>query len=162
MAEQLWEPLVNGIVSKLTTNLNGYIDTINSQQTSPAFAIEYPQRILDYIPPISDLYALPTIGISDGDFHIEDDVGWGGTGVCEFSIVVFLADSDQRALAWKLRRYAQAVYRCVMAEREIPTEGWGVTLKRVRSGPTLGRDEGPRDWLSTIAVQIEVKSEQDQ
>jgi hypothetical protein len=34
-------------------------------------------------------------------------------------------------------------------------------MKRVRPGPTLGRDESPRQWISTVALIIEVKSEQD-
>lgn len=162
MTVKLNEPLVISLQNKLTTTLNAIVDDINTNQTSPAYSIEYPQQVLDYIPTISQLTSFPTVAISDGDMYLEDDVGYGATGVFELTVVAFIQDPDQRALAWKLRRYAQAMTRCILANRRLETEGWSVVLKRVRPGPTLGRDENPRQWISTVAVIIEVKSEQDE
>ena len=161
MTVKLNEPLIIALQSRLAANLNSVIDTINAQQTDPPYTIDYPQQVLDYIPTIAQLTAFPTIGISDGEMRFEDDIGWGATGVFEFTVAAFIQESDQKALAWKLRRYAQAMVRVIMEGRQLPPEGWSVTLKRVRPGPTLGRDENPRQWISTIGVVIEVKSEQD-
>ena len=160
MAIKLWEPVVTSLRDRLETDLPATITTINSTQTTPSYPIENPQRVLDFIPTVADMFAFPVVGISDGIFNLEDDTGWGATGVFELTIVVFLQNADPRALAWQLRRYAQAVTRVALEDRSIG-DGWGVTLKQVRPGPTLGRDENPRQWLSTVAVSIEVKSEQD-
>lgn len=160
MAIEIWEAVVPELRDRLETNLPAVITTINSTQTNPTFPIENPQRVLDYIPTVADMYNFPIVGISDGIFYLEDDVGWGGTGRCEFTIVVFLQHPDPRTLAWQLRRYAQAITRVCLATRSVG-DGWGITLKQVRPGPTLGRDSDPKQWVSTVAVSIEVKSEQD-
>jgi hypothetical protein len=161
MTIKLNEPLITALQSKLQTGLNAVIDNINATQTDPAYPIEYPQQVLDYIPPVSQMTSFPIVGISDGEMDFQDDVGWGATGVFELTVVVFLQHPDQRALVWQLRRYAQAIVRTAMEGRRLGSEGWSMTMKRVRPGPTLGRDESPRQWISTVALIIEVKSEQD-
>jgi hypothetical protein len=161
MTIYLNEKIVTDLKAKLVAGLNTQIDAINAAQTNPLVPLPYPAQILDFIPPTSEMSQMPVVGISDGDFHFEDDTGWGATGVCDLTVVVFFQSSDMLTLAWSLRRYAQAIARCILAEREIATEGWGVVLKGVRPGPTLGRDENPRQWMSTTAVTITVKSEQD-
>lgn len=161
MPIQLHNNLVVALQSRLVTNLPAYIDAVNAEYTNPSYPIDYVQNVYDYVPVLADLYAFPVIGIADGDVIFEDDTGWGATGRSAFSIVVFEQQSDQRALAWHLRRLSTAVTRCILEGRKLPPEGWGVMLSRVRPGPTLGRDENPRQWMSTVTVQIEILSEQD-
>lgn len=153
--------IVNALAARLTANMPTYINAVNAEMTNPDFPLDQIQRVLDYIPVIADLSAFPVIGIADGDVMFHDDTGWGATGETTLSIVVFEQHADQRALAWRLRRLAIATTRCVLEGRTLPPEGWGVMLRRVRPGPTLGRDETPRQWMSTVTVQIDVKTNQD-
>lgn len=161
MTIKLNEDVVNTLRDRLEADLPAVLVSINTTQTDPLYPLPMPQQVLDYIPPVSDLHVLPTIGIADGDVEFEDDVGWGATGVFDITIVCFLQSSDQRELVWWLRRYGQAIVRVALDTRRMGVEGWGVTLRRVRPGPTLGRDENPRQWLSTTAVTITVKTNQD-
>lgn len=161
MTIKLNEDVVNTLRDRLETDLPAVIATINSDQTDPAFTVPSPQQVLDYIPPVADLNVFPTIGISDGDISFEDDTGWGATGLFDLTVVCFLQSSNQRELVWWLRRYGQAICRVALDGRRMGVEGWGVTLRGVRPGPTLGRDETPRQWMSTTAVTITVKTEQD-
>lgn len=161
MTIKLNEDIVNTLRDRLEANLPSVIDTINSEQVDPPYTVPKPLQVLDYIPTVSDLSAFPTIGISDGDIHFEDDTGWGATGIFDLTVVSFLQSSDQRTLVWWLRRYGQAVCRVALDSRRMGVEGWGVTLRGIRPGPTLGRDETPRQWMSTTAVTITVRTNQD-
>lgn len=161
MTIRLQEPVVTAVIARLQTQLPAIIADINSSITDGYLLPTDTSRILDYIPPVADMYTMPVIGISDGEMHFEDDTGWGATGVFDLSIVVFIQNADQRALAWQLRRYAQALVQALRTPTNAIGEGWGVVIKGIRPGPTLGRDENPRQWMSTVAVTITVKSEQD-
>lgn len=159
MSITLWAPIVDALVTRINSTLTTHIDAVNVERAE--YPIQYPQAVLDYIPTIAELSTLPCIGISDGQIELEDDTGWGATGVATFSLVVFLQSQDQRELVWSLRKYATALTRCVIAGRTLPPEGWSVTVVGVAPGPTLGRDESPRQWLSTVGLRIRVKWEQD-
>ena len=74
MAIKLWEPVVTSLRDRLETDLPATITTINSTQTTPSYPIENPQRVLDFIPTVADMYAFPVVGISDGIFEVEDSV----------------------------------------------------------------------------------------
>lgn len=161
MAIKLWGPIVTSLRDRLETDLPATIDTINSTETSPSYPIPYPGRVLDFIPPVADMFALPIVAISDGPLTFRDDTGWGATSVAELTVVAFLQGTDQRQLAWQLRRYAMAITRVTLANRSIGPDGWGVIMRGVRPGPTLGRDSDPKQYLSTVAVSIEVRSEAD-
>lgn len=160
MTIQLTEPTVTALVAKLSAGLNAKIDEVNSAVTD-GYPIDYPAAILDYVPPVGVMPAFPIVCISDGNVFLEDDTGFGATGVFDLTIVIYIQNVDQRALAWQLRRYAQAVARCALDQRRIGTAAWGVVLNAVRSGPTLARDESPREFLSTVAITITCKTEQD-
>lgn len=162
MTIDLNNSLVTSLKTRLETDLNAIIDTVNSTLATPAFPIPYPFQVFDFIPTVAELQQLPVLGISDGDFEFQDDVGFGATGICELTVVCFLQHADQRTLAWHLRRYAIALTRCILTGRSLPPDGWGMVLRRVRPGPTLGRDESPRIWLSTVAITVSLRSEQDQ
>lgn len=162
MTVNLNDTLVTSMKTRIETNLPAIITTINATLTTPAYPISPPFQVLDYIPTVGDLEQTPVIGISDGDFLFEDDQGLGATGVCEMTVVVFLQADDQRELAWMLRRYAIALARTILPTRALPPDGWGMILRRVHPGPTLGRDEAPRQWLSTVAITVSIRSEQDE
>src|SRR4051794_22550247 len=110
MAIQLNEPIVVQLKSQLEANLPATITAINAAAGTVAdgYTIENPAHVLDFVPPVSYLTAFPAIGIGDGPSRFEDDIASSATGRHEIMLVVFLQDADQRALAWKLRRYAQA------------------------------------------------------
>jgi hypothetical protein len=97
----------------------------------------------------------------DGPFTLEDDTGWGATGRGTITVIAFEQNADQAILAWRLRRYAKAVARCILAGRTLDTaNAWGTQLKRIDPGPTLAQ-ESPQSFRSMTAVTIEVRSEQD-
>lgn len=162
MTVNLNEVLVTSMKTRLETTLNPIIDTVNSSFTNPLYPISYPFQVLDFIPTIAELQQMPVLGISDGDFTLDDDTGLGATGLCDLTVVAFIQCDDQRELAWNLRRYAIAMVRCMLAGRSLPPDGWGMLLRNVRPGPTLGRDEDPRIWMSTTAVTVSIRSEQDE
>jgi hypothetical protein len=162
MTLKLNETIVPAIQARLTANLPAIVTDINTNNTSPTYPIDQIAQVLDYIPPVSDLFQFPTIGISDGPIDLEDDVGFGATGVHEFSCVLFVQNADQRTLAWQLRRYAQAIIRALRAPTNFNLgDGWGMYRFHVRPGPTLGRQSTPGQFVSTLGVSFFVKSEQD-
>lgn len=161
MTIRLNEDVINTLRDELESDLPTLVASINAANLDPLYPLPVPYQVLDYIPPVAELTGFPTIGISDGDITFEDDTGWGATGLFDLTIVCFLQSPNHRELVWWLRRYGQAIVRSALEGRRLGAEGWGVTLKSVRPGPTLGRDENPRQWLSTTAVTITVKTEQD-
>lgn len=154
------EEVVNTLRDRLEADLPAVITEINSSQTDPAYPMPAPAYVLDHIPLVSEMNAFPVVGISDGDIHFEDDVGWGATGLMDITVVAFVQSPNHQEMVWWLRRYGQALVRVMMDTRRI-NPAWSVVLKNVRPGPTLGRDENPRQWLSTTSVTITVKVEQD-
>ena len=162
MTVKLNETIVPAIQARLTANLPAIVTDINTNNTTPPYPLDPVQQVLDYVPPVADLFVLPTIGISDGPIDLEDDVGFGATGVSEFSCILFVQNSDQRALAWQLRRYAQAMVRALRTPTNFNLgDGWGMYNFHVRPGPTLGRQSNPGQFISTLGVSFFVKSEQD-
>lgn len=161
MTIKLNETVVTTLKARLEAELPAIITDINATNTTPPYPIDNIAQVLDYVPTIGDLYQFPTLAISDGPIDLVDDVGWGSTGVFQLSVIAFVQDADQRALAWRLRRTAQAIVRAVRTPINALGDGWGVYDFHVLPGPTLGRDEGPRQFMSTVAVSFMVKTEQD-
>lgn len=158
---QLNEPVISFLRDRLESNLPAIVTALNASATDPAYPITSPQQILDYVPALADLYNFPVIGISDGPFALVDDLGWGATGEFELSVVLYEQDADLRSLAWKLRRHTQAIVRAIRTPTLQLGEGWGTYDYKVNPGPTLSRDEGPRQFMSTTSVSFKCKSEQD-
>lgn len=154
-------PVITTLKARLETNMPIMIADINLNQITPVYTIDNPAQVLDYIPTTADLFQFPTLGISDGNILLDDDTGWGATGIFDLTVVAFIQDADLRALAWKLRRYAQAMVRSIRSPDMKLGDGWGIYNFSVRPGPTLGRDEDPRLFMSTVAVTFFVKTEQD-
>jgi hypothetical protein len=152
--------LVRVVVARLDAELETYVSQVNDEVTD-GFTIDSPQAVLPFVPPVSYLNAFPTFGVMDGTFTLEDDTGHGGTGRSFVSVVCFEQHPDQEVLSWRLRRYAVAVARTLLAGRNIDDEhAWGVQLRRIDPGPTLGNTD-PKTFLSMVTVTIEVRSEQD-
>lgn len=154
------EPIVALAVTKLTTNLNTFIDSVNAEQTDGVL-VEYPQQILDYPPPRTSMTSYPIIAVVEGRFLLEDDTGSGGTGRLPLTIVSYITATDPGVLAKQLRRMDRAVTECIMEGRRLPPLGWGMRFLHSDPGPTLGREEAPREYMSLRATTIEVRFEQD-
>lgn len=161
MTIQLNEPVIVTLKARLEANLPSLVTSINAAATNPSYPILAPQQVLDYIPALADLYEFPTLGIGDGHTRLVDDVGWGATGEFRLTVVCFEQDQDLRALAWKLRRHQQAIVRAIRTPTLVLGEGWGTYDYEVTPGPTMGRGEGPRQFMSTTSVSFMVKTEQD-
>lgn len=156
------EKIVAAVRARLVAELAGFVDQINALHTD-GIDVTKPddQFIYEFIPPRSMMVNFPCIGIQEGTFYLEDDTGWGGTGVVQISVVSYEQDPDPDALAKKLRRLDAAVTACVLDGRRMPPDGWGVKFIRSDPGPTLGRQESPREFMSLRATTIEVRFEQD-
>lgn len=154
-------PLVQALQTRLQNDMPTFINQVNAQFTNPDFPVDQIQNVFDFVPSIKYLSAFPAIGIAEGDITVQDDTGWAFDANTTFSVVVFEQRSEQRELSWALRKLSVAVTRCIMQGRSLPPDGWSLQLRRVRPGPTLGRDENPRQWMSTTTVQVDVRSTQD-
>lgn len=152
------EPIVAAIKARIDTTLNGFITSVNALVTDGT-TISNPITF-DYVPTETDLVSFPAVGIQEGTFHLEDDTGWGATGVQQFGLVIFEQRYSQEELARSLRRLRAAVTACILAGRSIGP-GWAVVLKRVDPGPTLSRDETPRQYMSLTVVTVEIRFNQD-
>lgn len=153
------EPIVDALVARFNAEIEGAVDAINAQDEKN-IQLEPVTAILDYIPTPSELNIFPTVAIGSGADHLADDIGHGATGTFEIVVVVFVQDVDQRQLSIKLRRYLRAVRSVALYGRQFGP-AWGVVDKGSRPGPTLGRDEGPREWMSYVSTVIECRSEED-
>lgn len=150
------ESLINEVVRRLgsTGTLNTFIDTVNAG-VADGVTIEYPQRVLDHVPPVRELVVFPTIGVSDGPSVFTDDTGWEAKGSHTITVVSFIEDLDQSNLVKKLRRTTRAVVASVMQGRNLPPDGWGTVLIRIDPGPTLGRSTNPQAKMSWTAVTLQ-------
>lgn len=157
------EPAINAMYSRLTTNLNPTIDAINAYVAAnpsvPQYAIPYPAQVLDAPPVVGQLTQFPTIAIADGDQEYMDDVGWSTTTAMDLYIVAYLSNVDPKALAWQLRRYAQALVTTAIATRDIDSGAWGAGLKKVIPGQRFKPNPGKPEIVSWISVCIWAKNE---
>lgn len=155
------ELVIKGVHDRLSNNLSAIIADINSEVTD-GITIDEAEQVLDYIPSIRELIKFPTLGIQDLPWKCEDDTGWELTGVAGLTVVAFIADITPRELAWKLRRYAQAIVRCVADGRRLDTadQAWGIKIKSVEPGKMLGRRENPEQRMTWIACTFEFRNDQ--
>lgn len=157
MAITLNEPIVKQLQTILAANLPAEVTAINAAANTVAdgFTIEDPAQVLDFVPPVEYLTTFPTVAIGDGPSTFADDNAWSATGRHTLFIVCFLQDPDQQALAWRLRRYEQALIRVVLANRNLGTAAWGTVLDGIDPGPTLVDDpKAPQTWLSWAGIRI--------
>lgn len=158
------EEIVAAIVAKLQASLNDTIAVLNAAAGAAVQLDSVPNaQVLDYIPTPDALLAFPTIGVQDGEGVLEDDTGWSATGHHGWVVAIFYASPDQQTLARALRRYRRAVASVLIDGRRIGSSAgaaWGVTDIRFRPGPTLGRGEEPRQWMSYTQVGFVTLSEE--
>lgn len=167
MAIQLNEPAILAVKERLENNLPAAIDAINAEVTD-GHEIEPVVAVHTFIPPPDFLDDFPMIGIGDGPSTFEDDNGSSATGRHELLVVAYLQDAEQEALAWKLRRYLQAIARVVLKDRNlndtVAGAAWGTGLVRISAGPTLADNEDPKHvktWMTWAGVQIWVKRDEE-
>lgn len=150
------EPLVTALRARLASDLAAQIAVVNARVTD-GFTISAPGTILDYVPSADEAAGMSgtgtVLGIGDLPATFEDDTGFSVTGRHALNIVAFAFNADQRALAWQLRRYTQAITTVALATRRLG-DAWGVGLGRVIPGPTLDVTESPRTWMSWSGVEI--------
>lgn len=160
MPIELTEPIVTALQKRLEEELTATIEAINTA-ASDGYTLSTP-TILDYLPPPSDRLEPPVIGIGDSPSRFEDDTGASVTGRHELLIVVYDQAGDQRALAWQLRRWSQAIARIALSGRKLGEAAWGTGLSMVVPGPTLVDDpDNPREWLSWVGVKIWAKRDEE-
>jgi len=157
------EPAVEALRTRIATDLNAHIDTINATVTDGT-TIPHPEQVLDYMPSVGELVAFPTIGIEHGPGRFEDDTGFEATGVYELIVVSFVQHAEPQALARMVRRYQLAVLRTVMKDRNLGSGTgipWGVVLRGMDFGPALtrrDRGDGPPDtYMTWSAIALTVK-----
>lgn len=154
---QLEERVYDAIVTRLKAGLGAAIDQINAADTK-GFTIERNVLVLDYVPTPRELNVFPTVALQDGPTDMEDDTGEGGTAVCSFNLVCFYLHADQRQLAVGLRRYRQAAASVALEGRAFGPI-WSIQFMGTIPGPTLGRGEDPREWMSYCGIALECKAE---
>jgi len=159
---KLTEPIVTALKERLEDDLPAAIAAINAAVTD-GFTLSEPSEILPYIPPPSDLLVPPVIGIGEGPSRFEDDIGGSATGKHELLVVAYDQSSDQEALTWRLRRWAQAIARVALADRNLGgAAAWGTGLIATAPGPTLVDDaENPREWFSWVGLRLWAKREEE-
>lgn len=163
------EPVIAALKKRLTDDLPLAVEAVNATVTDGT-TIDLPGDIFDYIPPVETLLNFPTIGIGEGTGRIEDDTGHASTGIHELSVFAFIQADDQQALVRKLRRTRRAVVNAIMDGRALEdavdpsrNRAWGVMLRRIIPGPTLGDRESSSivSWLSWTQLVIECRSDSD-
>lgn len=170
---RLEHDVIRALHAKMVEGLNDRITEVNSTLADDDYyqldAVDEATQILDYMPPVSQLVAMPTFAIAEDTITFDDDTGWSATGRFPLSIVIVVQEYDPRALAWKLRHYMVALANCVLAGRTLGEAGWGMTLRGVTPGPKLRVRESPSDEtsgrsavLGLRALTIEIRDEQDQ
>lgn len=161
------EPVIAALLNRLQTDLPPAVAAVNDEITDGT-RIEHPCQILDHIPPIETLLSFPTVGIGEGAGRWQDDTGHEATGVHELSIIAFIQADDQQTLVRQLRRTRRALLRVILDGRVLedatdPTRNraWGVMLKQVVPGPTLGDRDAEQivSWMSWVRIVIDCRSD---
>lgn len=158
---RLNEPVVKALVARLVADLPAEIDRINAAVTD-GHTIDYPQKVLDHPPVAEQMTSYPIVSVQDFPSTFEQDGGSWAVGRHELAIVAFIAAPDQATLAWRLRRYAQAIANVSLRDRNLGgSAAWGTGLVDVRPGPTLEVEEDPRGYESWTVVRIFAKRDED-
>ena len=160
------ERIVSDLVARLVADLNDTITAVNALADATVQLDSVPTaQILDYTPTSGQLLAFPTVAVQEAEGHLEDDTGWGATGVHGLVVTIYDCHVDQQTLARRLRRYRRAVASVIADGRKWGSSSdsaWIVTDIRYRPGPTLGRGDpdNTREWMSYTHVGFLVKIEE--
>lgn len=152
------EELIDAVVLRLQQQLPNYIAALNAMDQKD-IQLEGDPIVYDYVPAIRELNRFPTFAVQDEAGGLDDDTGFAATGNYPLSIIVFDQAADQRTLAWSLRRYLRIVASIILDGRQLDP-AWGVTCDGFVPGPTLGRPEEPREWMSYGGVGFQFRVEE--
>jgi hypothetical protein len=140
MTVHLTEPVVAGLVARLSDSLGAQIDQINAEATDE-IAVRYPQRTLDHLPTLEVMTDFPVIGVGEGTGNMGDDTGHSMTGTYTMTICVYESDADTQTLTTRLRRLRLAAFRTVIDGRVLPTaDGSGIAAYGIRPMRLLAGD----------------------
>lgn len=156
------EPVIAALKVRLDAELPGEVILTNSDHTD--YPLSAP-TVLDYLPtPQGEMGEFPLVGIGERRGRLEDDTGWSATGVYEVMVIAWDQDADQRALAFKLRRWERCLLRASLKNRRLTDPrsqvGWGLTAGDLLPGPTFELED-PRTYLSWRAVTITARSDEE-
>ncbi len=161
------EPVIAALLARIEDDLPLAVTAVNAAVTDGTL-IEYPCQITDHVPPVELLLAFPAVGIGEGPGRWADDIGSEVTGTHELSVFAFVQASDQQTLVRQLRRTRKALLTVITDGRVLedasdPTRNraWGVIVKQIIPGPTLGDVESSqvRSWMSWVRIVIECRSD---
>lgn len=146
------ETLITALRERLVADLPATIAEINAQVID-GYTLRDVEQVLDYVPNVEDLVAFPTVGIQDLPSRPMSDGGSFLMADHGLTVVVFVADAELRGLAWKLRRYQQAILTVALAGRTLG-DAIGSRWLGNQPGPTLDREEKPRTYMSWAGVSL--------
>lgn len=173
-AFNMTEPLVEAMVSLLSTNLNTTIDSLNAAYADQ-YVLPHVQQFLPFVPPPSALEGgIPAIGVQEVGSTFMDDIVTTTDANHHYAVVAICQHVDLQTLATQLRRMMQAILFTVQSDRLAGTAigigsimqgagAWNVTLLRYEPGPLLGDldptdpDAPPRSYLSWVACVMQSK-----
>jgi hypothetical protein len=169
---QLQEPLIDAMVSLLSTSLNTAIDELNATYTD-VYKVEHVTQFLPFVPvPSTLLGGLPAIGIQELETEFEDDTQFSLNADHHFAVVVVVQNVDHHALALQMRRSVQAVSYVVQADRLLGNaagsggvmrnQGGALGMRFIRTvpGPLLGdidpnnAEAPPKSYLSWTGMEF--------
>lgn len=142
--------IVPAIVAQFEANAAAVVAAINAQVTDQ-ITIDAPAQILDFAPTPATLEGtLPLIGVADFPTKFEDDLVHSITSINQFAILAAVANVDERALAWQLRRYRTLIARLIQLDRTFGGVCRPALFDQVQPGPYLENTnpERPHTWLS--------------
>lgn len=156
------EPVVRGVLAWLGDKVPLAIAEVNTDATDGILLPDV-QQFLPYAPtPVGLEMGLPIVGIKWHPLKFEDDTGWGATGVQQFSVIVYDTDYDHATLATRLMRWVTVLMKALCPpNRQITDEAWGTSFISADPGPTLTRGEDAREYMSLVAVTVELRFTQE-
>ncbi len=149
--------------TRLEDSLPAAIALVNAQAhvIADGNTIEDPVEVLSYVPALEMQTQWPVVGIQRDPATLKDDLGWSATCEGSLTIVAFLQEQDQQALADKLDRYMQALATAALVDRSLGGAGgaaWALRAGQINFGPALGDipagTEIPEAFLSWVTFTV--------
>jgi hypothetical protein len=151
--------LIPAIVAQFTTQKTAITAAINVGVAADLAIVE-PAQVLDFAPTPATLEGdLPLIGIADFPTRFEDDLVHSLTGIHQLAILAAIANPDERALAWQLRRYRSLIARMIQVDRTFGGLCRPAMFDQIAPGPMMGNTNPEREhsYLSWFYYVITCK-----
>lgn len=157
------EPVIAALKARLDTYLPAEVAQANAD-AADAYVLS-DAVVFDYLPtPSGEMGQFPIVGIAEDRSRFEDDTGWSATSVWLVRVVVWEQDADQRALAFKLRRWERCLLRVALKNRRLTdprsAAGWGIVLDGTEAGPSFELED-PRVYVSWRSITATIRSEEE-